>query len=444
MRPEEVAARVKKAAGARPSLVNVSVEEGCRAEARGGKLAAFERWKDGWVSLELSDGAGRVGFASATLGAGKFDAGALVAAALASATVADADPARELNAKPARAPGPDAGLCDEGWDFGDRDAPLSFAARLEAAALSADERLTSARKPAFEAEGATRLVMLCGQIAATWRETSFSLQLEVAAQSGESRESGWASGEARMLGDLNPEAVGREAGYRAASLLGARRAYTGAFPALIDARVATELLDVLAPSFLADSQRKKTALFAFERGLPIFSPKLTLIDDGALLGGLASQPVDDEGEPSRRNALVEGGALTALLFDRAEAARSGGAPTGNGAGGPEGPAGCDATNFFIVPGTADRQTLQRRLERGLYVTEVMGMHTADPITGDFSVGCAGFWIEGGEIAWPVTRSAISGNILKLFAGLEDVGSDFRFFGSFGSPTLRLASIDVAG
>lgn len=441
---EEVAALLARKLSGRPSLVNVSYAEGISLEAEKGAMAKFERWEEGWVSLELADGVGRVGFASATLGRSLFDPDALIGAALASATVMPADPARAIEPRSCCYPKADLGIFDRGWDAADYAVGLDVVKRLEAAAFEAHPAIVSARKPTFEAESETRLVMICGEVAASWSETGFGVHVEVAAAGGGDRESGWAAAESRLLRALDPESVGREAATRAYSLLGARKAPTGVFPAIIERRVAAELLEVLAPAFLADSQRKKTALFPFVAGKAVFSPKLSLVDDGSLAGGPATQPVDDEGALSRANVCVEGGRLVTLLCDRAEGARLGVASTGNGSGGSERPCAPDVTNFFIPNGCSPAPGFFARLGRGVYITEVLGMHTADPITGDFSVGCAGFWVEGGEAAWPITQAAISGNLLELMAGIDEVGDDFRFTGSFGSPSLLVSAIRLAG
>jgi len=149
--------------------------------------------------------------------------------------------------------------------------------------------------------------------------------------------------------------------------------------------------------------------------------------------------------PHRDTALITEGVLEAFLYDSYWGKRMGAPSTGNAVrGGVKGPPRMGVHNLCIQPGEASPETLVAGVERGVLITDVMGMHTANPISGDFSVGAAGFYLEGGKVRYPVKGIALAGNLLELFRGVDLVGNDLRFFGSAGSPSLRISELDVSG
>ena len=149
--------------------------------------------------------------------------------------------------------------------------------------------------------------------------------------------------------------------------------------------------------------------------------------------------------PSGKTVLIEDGVLKSYLHNTYSAAKDGTRSTGNASrpsyrGTPEiGP-----SNIFLEAGRASREELLQDISQGFYITEVLGMHTANPISGDFSVGAAGLWIEKGELAYPVRGVAVAANILELFQGVEAVGNDLRFYLGYGTPTLRFRPLPVSG
>jgi len=162
--------------------------------------------------------------------------------------------------------------------------------------------------------------------------------------------------------------------------------------------------------------------------------------------GVVSAPFDDEGVPTGRVVLIENGTLNGFVHNTYTAAKENISSTGNSVrpnsfrSGPE----VGTTNFYIQPGLSDREKLIGEISRGLYVTDVMGMHTADPISGDFSVGVSGLWIENGEMTRPVKGAAVAGNIVDFLTNVDCVANDIRFFMGTGSPTIRVSDITVSG
>ena len=214
---------------------------------------------------------------------------------------------------------------------------------------------------------------------------------------------------------------------------------------MLDTYVATEILEVLAPSFLAENIQKGKSMLINRKGEAVFSALLSIRDDGTLPGGSATSPFDGEGSPHQNNLMVADGRLLSYLYDNHAGRKDGVRSTGNCArGGIKHPPRMGITNFFVENGTARFADLVAGIDRGMLITDVMGMHTANAITGDFSVGAAGYLIEEGMVTSPIKGVAISGNILDLFRDVEMVADDLRFYGSVGSPSLKIKAIDISG
>ena len=244
---------------------------------------------------------------------------------------------------------------------------------------------------------------------------------------------------------LDPVKVGKTAAQRAVRMLGAKPVNSAQVPVILDPYVAVGFLGLLGPALTGEAVQKGRSLFARKLGQQIASDKINIIDDGTLAEGLASSPFDGEGYPTSRTTLVQSGVLEGFLHNTYTAAKDGVSSTGNGTRNsfkstPE----VGTTNFFIEAGTASPEDLIKGLTEGFYVTEVMGLHTANPISGDFSLGAAGLWIKNGEIARPVKGVALAGNMVDLLKNIDRVGNDLCFFGGQGAPTLRIASMSISG
>jgi PmbA protein len=180
-------------------------------------------------------------------------------------------------------------------------------------------------------------------------------------------------------------------------------------------------------------------------GTVVASNAVTVRDDGLLPGGLGTAPADDEAVPLQTKTVIDKGRLNLFLYNSYAARKDKTLSTGNGMrGGFKGLPGVGVTNLFIEPGSLSFDSLVSSMDRGLLVTEVMGMHTANAISGDFSVGATGFWIEGGKKAYPVREITIAGNILDLMQHVDAVGSDLRFSGRIGSPSLHIRELSIGG
>lgn len=244
---------------------------------------------------------------------------------------------------------------------------------------------------------------------------------------------------------LNPEAIGKEAAMKAVRMLGARAIHTQKTTIVLDPKVATSFLGVLAPALSADSVQKGKSLLAGKVGQKIASPLISIIDNGHLEGAVMSSPFDGEGVPTSETVLIKDGVLHGFLHNSYTAAKDGVESTGNGARGSfKGTPEVGVTNFFIQPGKVSKEELFKGVDQGLYITEVLGMHTANPISGDFSVGVSGLWVEKGAFAYPVRGVTVAGNLLELLGQIEAVADDLSFLGSKGAPTVRIGGMMLSG
>jgi PmbA protein len=251
----------------------------------------------------------------------------------------------------------------------------------------------------------------------------------------------------RRIEEADPVAIGRRAAEMAVRKLGARPLETAKMAIVLDPFMGQQLLGALTPMFSADNVQKGRSLFAGKIGQRVASDGVTIVDDARLAGGGRSAPFDGEGIATQRRTLVERGTLRGYLHSIKTAAHGGEAPTGNARRGSYGgPARIAPSNFHVAGGTDDPGELRRRFDRALEITALLNLHTIDPISGEFSLGAAGIVLERGEPAYPVEGITIAGNLTHLLNAVAGVGRDLTFKRpmGFGSPTLLIADISVAG
>jgi PmbA protein len=324
---------------------------------------------------------------------------------------------------------------------------------LEDSAKSVDsKRIKKVRKASYQEVLSKTTLINSNGLQFSYDHTLASVSLTaVAEESGES-EVGWDFDVSHFFNDLDAKKVGQSAGRKALERLGGKRIPTGVYPVLIRNDVASEFLSLLAHSFLADQVQKGKSPLKGKQGERFFSPLLTIVDDGLYPKGISTTPIDGEGVPSQRTSLVIQGELTSYLYDRYWANRENLSSSGSRVGstgnsrrhGIKSPPGVGISNFFIEPGDLDLPKLMENLSQGMVVEEVMGLHTVDPISGDFSLGCSGDWIDRGEKVHPVKSIAIAGNLFELFRKVIGVGEDIKFFGGVGSPSLLVKELLISG
>ncbi len=322
---------------------------------------------------------------------------------------------------------------------------IEKAKSLEKAAFSFDKKVKKVRKALYYE--ATHLINLVNSrgIDRSYSDSVISASIMVVAEEGNDSQTGYDFNFSHFLSDVSFPSTGEEAAKKAVEMLNARILKSTKCPVILDNCTASEFLDVLSSSFLAESVQKDKSLLKGKINTGIFSPLINIIDDGLYPGGISTAPFDGEGTPAQRTVVVKNGELKGFLYDTYCANKDVVSSTGNsGRGSLKMPPSVGISNFFIEKGKTSPEDMLKVLNKGLLIKEVMGIHTANPISGDFSVGISGFWIENGKIQYPVRGVTLSGNILDLFQKIEAVGSDFRLWGNIGSPSLAIGEMDIGG
>jgi PmbA protein len=316
---------------------------------------------------------------------------------------------------------------------------------MERAAFGVDPRIRRIRKASAGFSDAETLIMNTNGAEVFFKSTACSSSIEVVAEENGESQAGSDFDVKRVYRQLEIETVGGRAARRALDLLGARHIDSAKTPVILESMVAQEFLGLMAGSFSAEGVQKKRSLFIGKLDTEVASPVITVFDDGLLENGLGTAPCDDELVPVSKKVIIDKGRLARFLYNTYTANKDKTVSTGNGMrGGFKGIPGVGITNLYIEPGRKTLEELVSSVDKGLLVTDVMGMHTANSISGDFSVGAVGFWIEKGEKAYPVREITIAGSILDLMKHVDAVGSDIRFSGRIGCPSLRIGELSIGG
>jgi PmbA protein len=316
---------------------------------------------------------------------------------------------------------------------------------IESKARLEDKRITTIRSASYsDTIVAVRLVNSNG-LDATGEAGFVNAWVQLMAEQNGEQEMAYWMEQARSPERINPETVASKAARRALDSLGGKSLPSARMPVIVENTVAVDLLQVLSHSFLAENHFKKLTSPRIKLDEPLFSRKLSIVDNGLDARGDYAFPFDGEGTPSQRTQVVENGTLRSLLFDLSYARKLKASSTGNSRRGSfEGIPVNGVTNLLIEPGTSTREELTAAAGSGLLVTELMGLHTANPVSGDFSVGASGFSIKDGRLGHPVKGIAIAGNVVDLFGSVLEVADDFRFFGNMGAPSLLVEALSVSG
>jgi PmbA protein len=239
------------------------------------------------------------------------------------------------------------------------------------------------------------------------------------------------------------EAVGLEATRRTVAKLGARKPETCEVPVVFDPDAGRALLDALAGVASGGAIWRKSSYLVGREGTRVASDLVTVLDDPLIARAPGSRPFDGDGLPTRKNLVVEAGVLRMYLCDVYSARKLGRKSTGS-AGRSVGSSPHTVTsNFILQAGKTPAREIVRSVDRGFYVTGMMGFGF-NPVTGDFSRGAEGFWIEGGELAFPVGEATLSANFDALWSGIDAVGDDLVMRTSTATPTFRVARMTIAG
>lgn len=322
---------------------------------------------------------------------------------------------------------------------------IAIATAGEKAALDFDKRITNSDGATFSrTAGGVALVLSSGFRGAYKGSYSSLSVVPVAEDEGGKKRRGSHWTAKRFLDELeDAEAVGREAARRTLRKLGARPVATCEVPVVFDPDTSRSILGMLAGCVMGSQIWRKASYLVGREGTQIASSLVNITDDPLIRRAPGSRPYDGEGLASRKNVVVENGVLKTYLCDSYSARKLNRKSTGNAARGGAAGVSCSTTNFILAPGTDSNEAIVKGTKRGLYVTEMMGFGF-NAVTGDFSRGAGGFWIEDGELAFPVSEVTISLNVDELWKRIDALGNDLDLRTATAAPTIRVAKMTVAG
>jgi PmbA protein len=322
---------------------------------------------------------------------------------------------------------------------------IASARTAEAAARAYDARITNSEGATFgRTAGGSAIVLSSGFRARSVGSYASLSVVPVAADEGGKNRRGSYWTAKRFLAEMeDATSVGEEAARRTVRKLGARTVPTGEVAVVFDPDAARSILGLLAGCVMGSSIWRKSSYLIGREGTRVASDLVSVVDDPLLKRGPGSRPFDGEGLVSRKNVVVENGVLRTYLCDSYAARKLGRESTGSASRGGGAGVGPSTSNFILSPGVDSNEAIVKGTKRGLYVTEMMGFGF-NAVTGDFSRGAAGFWIEDGALAFPVSEVTISLNVDQIWQRIDAVGSDLDLRSSTASPTLRVGKMMVAG
>ncbi|MFI4965869.1 MAG: TldD/PmbA family protein, partial [Caulobacterales bacterium] len=343
-------------------------------------------------------------------------------------------------ARLARGPLPDLDLYDAAEP--DPEALEAQARTAEAAARAVPKVTNSDGGSASWSTGQWRMMTSDG-FSGLHRASAFSLGASAIAGDADGMETGYDGRSVRWQADLpQADAIGTEAGHRAAGRLGARKIASTTAPVIFENRLAASLLGPLIGSISGPSIARGTSFLKDRLGQPVFAKGVAVTDDPHRPRGLGSAPFDDEGVANAARSLIDDGVLTSWLLNSATARQLGLTTTGHASRGLAGPPGVGPSNLTLQPGTRSQAELMADAGAGLLVTSMFGP-SLNGNTGDWSVGCSGFWFEGGAIAYPVNEITVAGNLIDIYARLIP-GADLEIRGASNAPSVLIDALAIAG
>jgi PmbA protein len=339
---------------------------------------------------------------------------------------------------------PDLDLSDEAARTISVDEKIQIALDAENSALAYDSRISNSEGAEFSNQFGRVIYASTQGFAGEYSGSTFGHSVApVAKQNGAMQRDYWYSSNRKFAKLESPASVGEKAAQRVLRRLGARKVKTCAVPVVFDSEMAASLLRNLASALSGYALYKGASFLAGKLGTRIGSDLLTVIDDGTIPGALGSRPFDGEGLPMRKKMVVDQGELQSYLLDSYSGRKLGMKSTGNASRSVGDAPGVSPANFYLNPGKDGPDQIIRSVESGLYVTEMIGFGV-NMVTGDFSRGAAGLWIENGELAYPVEEITIAGNLKEMFQNITMVGSDLEMRGRIASPTIKIERMTIAG
>ena len=321
---------------------------------------------------------------------------------------------------------------------------IDQALRAEKAALDFDPRIALSEGASFDTHVSRRVFANSLGFLGSYRTSSCSLSVVPVAKSGDAMERDYWHTSARSAAGLeSPETVGRIAAERTLRRLNARKVPTQKVPVIFEPRTARQILGDIFDAVNGSSIYRQASFLAGKLGDKIASEALTVVDDATIPGLFGTAPFDDEGLASRRTMVIERGVLKSYLLNTYSARKLNLKSTGNASRGVTGNAGIGPGNFFIEAGSFLPEQIIAGVSNGLYVTELIG-GGGNTVTGDYSSGAAGLWIENGKLTYAVSEITIAGNMKQMLQAIDQVGSDLEFRSSMAAPTILIGEMTISG
>ena len=409
-----------------------------------GKIESIDNVTEGGVALRLIKNK-RMGFAY-TADFAEDAADDLVEAAV---NNMQDSPVDELMSFPEpKSQGKKMSLVDEAIDSTKLADKKTLALEIEKAAYAYDPRVKKGEKISYQDTYSETAIANSKGVNVYYDKAVCGAFAEVIAQKDNLMETGsWFKYSAKIK-DIDPAYIGREAAKRAVEMLGAVVAKSGKAPIVLTPYAGAIILSAISTALSAEFVQKGKSVFKNALSKPVGSSRLNIMDSGLLDGGISSAPYDDEGTPARETVIVSGGILKSYLYDNYTALKGKVPSTGNAVRSSfKSPPDISPTNLYFAAGSKPQEELMSGISKGFLVHTIMGAHTINPISGDFSIGFAGFLIENGKLSIPVRGMTIAGNLLEVLSNIDDIGSDLMFFpqsGNIGSPSLLLSNLSVSG
>jgi PmbA protein len=370
-----------------------------------------------------------------------------VKAAIELADVVTADEHRQLP-DPEPIPDDDLRIFDSEFEKVSTEQKIEFVKAVEKAALEFDERVIMTTMCSyFDAVAHVYLANSKG-FAGSYSRTVAGSFLMAIAKDDSGMMNAMNFGVSNFFNELDPSGIGAGAGKNAVDLLGGKPVETQTCTVVFDPLVAGEILGYLSMALTAEAMQRGRSFLVNKMGQEVASDRVTLLDNGRMLGGIASAPFDGEGVPTSATRLIDEGVLQNVIYDSYTASRDGVKSTGNaGRGGHRSLPSLGPTNFYLQPGPTSPDELIAGVENGLYVTRIMQTGGVNPVTGDCSMGANGLWIKDGKLAQSVSGVTVATTLNEFLQNISEVANDLRimpFFGAIGAPTIRVDNVTVGG
>jgi len=322
---------------------------------------------------------------------------------------------------------------------------IAIAVSLEKETKAFDSRVKRIRQPVYEENIRHVIILNSTGLQREFKRGVASCEVRAIAELNNRSESGWEHSFSPNFDDLDVRGTAERASKRALALLGATTLKTGRYDVVFDTRAASQLIRLITPSFFASNvQRNKSAL-AGKKDSFEYSKLVTIVDHGLLPNGFSSFLFDDEGMPTGMNYLVKDGTISGWLYDSAKAKKDNTKSTGNSfRSSIHHPPAIDVSNCYLCSGNTPVKKIYTMAEGGVLITGLMGLHTANVITGDFSLGAEGFIIKDGVVSQPIRGVLVAGNLHELFKNIVAVGDDLDFSANFGSPSILIPDLQISG